>query len=227
MYVVFDLETSIRAALKRKANPFYEMNTITAIGHKRQGEERNVGVYYGAPGAEDGWLERMLEGTTWLVGHNIKFDILHAICAGPRNRAAWIKYIDRGGQLWCTQLAEYLLHGQAMEFQIASLDSTATRYGGNLKNDAVKSLWEQGVDTPDIDKDMLMEYLVGYESWHNEQHPAGQADYGDIGNTELIFRGQVAAFRARGGMKSAALNMGAMVFTIEAEFNGMFVNLPR
>ncbi|UOL49232.1 DNA polymerase A [Stenotrophomonas phage BUCT603B1] len=225
-YVIFDLETSIHAALKRKANPFYKLNTITAIGHKRQGDSKNTGRYYGAVGAEDGWMVPMLEGTSFLVGHNIKFDILHGICQGPLNRKAWIDYIDRGGKIWCTQLAEYLLHGQAQEFQIASLDDTAPRYGGNLKNDAVKALWEEGVNTPDIDKDMLMEYLVGWESWHETPHPAGVDDFGDIGNTELIFRGQVQAFRARKAMKSVDLNMGAMVFTIEAEFNGMFVDLP-
>lgn len=225
-YVVFDLETSIRAALKRKASPFYGINIIVAVGHKRQGDTTNTGRYYGSVGAEDGWMEPLLEGTSIIAGHNVKFDILHGICQGPRNRAAWIQYVDRGGKLWCTQLGEYLLHGQAQEHQIISLDETAPRYGGNLKNDAVKSLWEQGVDTPDIDQDMLMEYLVGYESWHKEAHPAGQQDDGDIGNTERVFVGQVEAFRARRGIKSALLNMGAMIFTIEAEFNGMFVDLP-
>lgn len=225
-YVIFDLETSIAAALKRKATPFYDKNIIVAIGHKRQGDARNTGKYFGSAGAEDGWLERMLDGATFLVGHNAKFDVLHGICQGPRNRKAWIDYIDRGGQIWCTQLGEYLLHGQAQEYQISSLDEVAPRYGGNLKNDAVKSLWEAGIDTPDIDADMLMEYLVGYESHHNEPHPAGQQDDGDIGNTEKVFLGQVQAFKARGGLRSALLNMGAMVFTIEAEFNGMFVNLP-
>lgn len=225
-YTIFDLETSIKAALKRKASPFYGINIIVAIGHKRQGDEKNTGRYYGSVGAEDGWMVAMLEGTTFLSGHNIKFDVLHGICQGPLNRKAWIDYIDRGGQIWCTQLGEYLLHGQAQEYQISSLDEVAPRYGGNLKNDAVKSLWEAGIDTPDIDADMLMEYLVGYESHHNEPHPAGQQDDGDIGNTEKVFLGQVQAFKARGGLRSALLNMGAMVFTIEAEFNGMFVNLP-
>lgn len=225
-YVIYDLETSITAALKRKATPFYNRNIIVAVGHKRQGDECNTGRYYGSVGAQDGWMEPLLAGTTFLVGHNLKFDVLHGICQGPRNRAAWIKYIDRGGQIWCTQLAEYLLHGMAQEHQILSLDEVAPRYGGNLKNDAVKSLWEAGVDTPDIDKDMLMEYLLGYASWHKEAHPAGEQDEGDIGNTEKVFVGQVEALRARKGIKSALLNMGAMVFTIEAEFNGMFVDLP-
>lgn len=225
-YVVFDLETSIRAALKRRASPFYGLNVIVAVGHKRQGDEVNTGRYYGSVGAEDGWLVPLLEGTSIVAGHNIKFDILHGICQGPINRRAWIDYIDRGGKVWCTQLGEYLLHGMAQEYQMASLDETAPRYGGNLKNDAVKALWAEGVETADIDQDMLMEYLVGYESWHKDKHPAGLDDFGDIGNTEKVFVGQVEALRARKGIKSALLNMGALVFTIEAEFNGMYVDLP-
>ncbi|WPJ54360.1 hypothetical protein RCIP0075_00038 [Klebsiella phage RCIP0075] len=224
-YRVFDLETSIRAALKRKASPFYNLNIIVAVGHKGQDDDKNVGLYFGSKGAEDGWLEGLLDGTTFLVGHNIKFDVLHGICQGPKNRAAWIKYIDRGGQLWDTQLAEYLLHGQNQENQMVALDEVAPRYGGNLKNDAVKSLWEAGVETADIDPDMLMEYLIGWEAHHGTPHPTGAQDDGDIGNTERIFLGQVTAFRQRQGLKSALLNMGALVFTIEAEFNGMFVDL--
>lgn len=234
-YVVLDLETTTTTRFKRKATPFSSLNKVVALGWKRQGDTRNTGVYCPTAkamdgtysgGAKDGWLAPLLEDTTFLVGHNLKFDVLHAICSGPLNRKAWIDYIDRGGQLYCTQLGEYLLHGQAQEYQIASLDEVAPRYGGNLKNDAVKSLWEAGIDTPDIDADMLMEYLIGYESHHNEPHPAGQQDDGDIGNTEKVFLGQGQAFKARGGLRSALLNMGAMVFTIEAEFNGMFVNLP-
>jgi DNA polymerase I-like protein with 3'-5' exonuclease and polymerase domains len=225
-YVVFDIETSIKAAFKRKASPFYGLNVAVAIGYKRQGDAANTGDYYGSPGAPDGWLVELLEDTSVLVGHNVKFDILHAICRGPVNRAAWVAYIDRGGKVWDTQLAEYLLNGMSHEYQMASLDETAPRYGGNLKNDAVKALWAAGVETADIDMDMLMEYLVGYESWHNEPHPAGMEDHGDIGNTEKVFIGQVEALRARKGIKSALLNMGALVFTIEAEYHGMHVDLP-
>lgn len=225
-YVVFDIETSIKAALKRKASCFYGINVVVAVGSKRQGDDKNTGRYYGAAGAQDGWLVPLLEGTSVLVGFNIKFDVLHAICQGPINRQAWIEYIDRGGKVWDGQLAEYLLNGMAHEYQMASLDETAPRYGGNLKNDAVKALWAADVETYDIDQDMLMEYLVGYESWHNEPHPAGLEDHGDIGNTEKVFLGQVEALRARKGLKSALLNMGALVFTIEAEYNGMYVDIP-
>src|SRR5690606_2833707 len=127
------------------------------------------------------------------------------------------EFIDRGGMVWDCQLAEYLLHGMTQEFHMAAMDEVAPRYGGNLKDDAVKSLWNAGVDTCDIDKTLLMDYLVGTNDTD---------DVGDIGNTEKMFLGQLDAFRARNGLRSALLNMGALCFTIEAEYNGMFVDKP-
>ncbi len=223
-FVSFDLETTIRSTLKRKANPFYDLNKIVAVGYKRKGDDKNSGIYYPVGkdmsgqymgGAPDGWLRQLCYNTQYLVGFNIKFDILHAICQGPLNRQAWIEFIDGGGMVWDCQLAEYLLHGMTQEFHMCSMDETAPRYGGNLKDDAVKSLWAAGIDTCDIDKQLLMDYLVGTND---------QDDVGDIGNTEKMFLGQLAAFRARDGLRSALLNMGALCFTIEAEYNGMFVD---
>lgn len=223
-FVSFDLETTIRTMLKRKANPFYNLNRIVAIGYKRKGDSKNTGRYFATGkdeeskytgGAPDGWLAEILEGSQYAVGFNIKFDILHAICQGPLNRMAWIKFIDQGGMVWDCQLAEYLLHGMTQEFHMAAMDEVAPRYGGNLKDDAVKSLWAAQVDTCDIDKTLLMDYLVGTNDTD---------DVGDIGNTEKMFLGQLEALRARRGLRSALLNMGALCFTIEAEYNGMFVD---
>lgn len=223
-FLSFDLETTIKTALKRRASPFYHNNRIVAVGYKRKGDSKNTGDYYPVAknlegayegGAPDGWLSHLLDGTDMIAGFNIKFDILHAICQGPLNRQAWIEYIDRGGLVWDGQLAEYLLHGMTQEYHMAAMDEVAPSYGGNVKDDAVKSLWEAGVDTNEIDRTLLMDYLVGTND---------EDDIGDIGNTERIFLGQVAAFRARGGLRSAMLNMGALCFTIEAEYNGMYVD---
>lgn len=114
----------------------------------------------------------------------------------------------------------------AQEYQICSLDQIAPSYGGNVKNDSIHAQWDAGIETADIDPDMLMEYLVGWEAWHGTPHPQGKQDEGDIGNTALVFSGQIAAFRARGdkALRHAVLNMGALLFTIEAEFNGMKVD---
>ncbi|UGL62985.1 DNA polymerase I [Xanthomonas phage R3-22-T1] len=223
-YLSFDLETTIRANLKRKASPFYNLNRIVAVGYKGKEDTKNTGLYFDTRkgidgqymgGAPDGWLRDLCRNRQFLVTFNGKFDILHAICQGPLNRQAWIEFIDGGGMVWDCQLAEYLLHGMTQEFHMASMDETAPRYGGNLKDDAVKSLWAAGVDTCDIDKTLLMDYLLGTNDTD---------DVGDIGNTEKMFLGQLAAFRARGGLRSALLNMGALCFTIEAEYNGMYVD---
>lgn len=224
-YSVFDLETTVKVALKRKASPFYNLNRVVAVGFKfKDGEHLHryyptaldaEGGYIG--GAPDGWLAEVLDGADYVAGFNIKFDILHAIGQGPLNRSAWVRFIDRGGMVWCGQLAEYLIHGMSQENHMLSMDEVAPRYGGNLKDDAVKSLWAAGVDTWDIDKQLLLDYLVGTNDTD---------DVGDVGNTERIFLGQVQALRARGGLRSALLNMGALCFTIEAEYNGMFVDLP-
>lgn len=214
-YNVFDIETSIATHLKRKASPFLPANKVIAVGWKRKEDKTTTGTWF-KQGHGDGWLSPLLEGVTMLVGFNIKFDLLHAMMCGPLNRKAWIDFVVRGGNVWDCQLAEYLIGGMAQEVQMISMDETAPKYGGNLKNDAIKSLWAAGVDTADIDRDLLMEYLLGVEG--------DPFDLGDIGNTETIFLAQVDIARKRKQMKSILLNMGALLFTIEAEYNGMYVD---
>ncbi|WP_256244001.1 DNA polymerase [Burkholderia ubonensis] len=169
----------------------------------------------------DDWFIKLLEGTKILVGHNIKFDILYAL-GNPNsnreaNRKAWMKWVAEGGLVWDTQLGEYLLKGQAQEAHMLDLGATAIEHGGNAKLDEVKLMWEQGVDTIDIPRDKLMDYLVGFET-------NGEWEHGDIGNTELIFRSQYLIANKRGQLRSIFMNMGALIYTIECELNGMFVN---
>jgi hypothetical protein len=101
-----------------------------------------------------------------------------------------------------------------------SLDELSTRYGGDLKVDEVKLLWEAGVPTEDIDPDLLQRYLIG------ETLPNGDRREGDIGNTELVFLKQLEKARATGQVRSIMLNMGSLCATIEMERNGMYVNKP-
>src|SRR5690606_1182129 len=80
-------------------------------------------------------------------------------------------------------------------------------YGGELKNDEIKALWEAGVDTPDIHEDLITDYL-----------------HGDISNTTKIFKGQLTKARERGQVKQLMVNFGSLAYTIEAELNGMYVD---
>lgn len=217
-YKVWDVETTIKILNKRKASPFSPDNWVVASGWKMKGMAAAVADYFGRKRPHDGWFRELLDGVSILVGFNIKFDILHAI-QSPDNYRAWMEWVANGGRVWDTQLAEYLLHGMAREHHMLSLDEVAPRYGGHLKNDAVKALWNAGISTEDIDQDLLLEYLIGSKG--NEK------DQGDIGNTELVFLGQVAALRARGSLQSVMMNMDSLIFTIEAEHNGMYVDRPR
>ena len=206
-YITFDVETTINTSFKRKANPFDPRNWVVYVGHKLNTGQSQVERFL-HPDANKGWLARLLQhNPKMLVGFNIKFDILHAIARDPENLDAYMEWIANGGILWDCQLAEYLLRGMLPEQQILSLDEVAPRYGGELKEDEVKALWEAGIDTPDIPEDLLTRYL-----------------HGDVNNTELVFIGQLKAAREAGQVKAMLTDFGSLAYTIEAERNGMFVD---
>ena len=219
-YLIFDLETGTKSLAKRKGSPFHMENDIIAIGWKRQncavqGSYSKTGQHH------PNWFEGLLAGTKLLVGQNIKFDIIYAITRSESAYAAWMSWVEAGGNVWDCQLAEYLLRGQEQSAHMLSMDEMVEQYGGNLKLDEVKVLWNEGVDTKDINEDLLMRYLCGY----NDED--GTRIFGDIENTEAIFLGQLAKARKSGQMKSIMLNMGSLLASIEMEKNGMAVDLVR
>lgn len=219
-YVIWDVETTTLAAFKRKASPFVSDNYVVASGWKRQGDKKTSGLYRGkTESLPADWFTRLLKGTKLLVGFNIKFDLLHAL-RDPHNLEAWMEYVASGGNVWDCQLAEYLLDGMDPTSHMLSLDEVSPRYGGDLKIDEVKALWEAGVDTSDIDRDLLMSYLLG-------RTEDGEWVEGDIGNTETVFLEQLKRAKKQGQVKSILLNMGALIATTEIERNGMFVNLEK
>lgn len=215
-YCVMDLETTTATYMKRKANPFYPDNFVVAAGWRKfnqQTEHRYEGTGF-IPN-----LREMLEGTRMLVGHNIKFDILFLITRSEDNLEAWMEYVANGGTVWDTQLAEFMLNGQPQEDQMLALNELAPRYGGNAKIDEVKAMWEAGIDTPDIPKQLLLDYLLG------RTLEDGTWEEGDIGNTEKVFRAQLDRAKKQGQMKSILLNMGSLLATTEMERNGLYVDV--
>lgn len=220
-WTVIDIETTTHTSFKRKANPFDPRNWIVLVGYKKQHEQRATAVRLTQDTQDHGWLVHILGNPDlrFLVGVNIKFDLLHAL-KNPVAYAKWQDFVERGGVVWDCQLAEYLLDGQVQASHMLSLDELAVRYGGDLKVDEVKKLWEAGVPTEDIDPDLLMRYLVG------EDLPNGERREGDIGNTERVFLKQVERAKNSGQAKSIVMNMGSLCATIEMERNGMYVNQP-
>lgn len=120
-----------------------------------------------------------LEGVSILVAHNAAYEF-HVLWT--RYREEFEKFLKRGGRIFCTQFAEYLLSD--FQHQYPALNEIAPDYGGTQKVDGIKILWEQGVLTADIDPDLLREYLAGPE--------------GDVENTRRVFLGQYAKLQERG-----------------------------
>lgn len=218
-YAIVDLETTIHTSFKRTANPFDERNWVVMAGYKRKGADRPTGLRLTQDNQSHVWfLDLITPEFKFIVGHNIKFDMLYLL-ESPLVYYAWQKWVAAGGLVWDTQLAEYLLDGQLQASHMLSLDEVSLRYGGDTKVDEVKKLWEAGVPTEEIDPDLLSRYLLG------EDLPNGERREGDIGNTERVFLGQLEKAKARGQSRSLIMNMGALLATIEMERNGMHVNV--
>lgn len=220
-WVVIDLETTTASLAKRKASPFHPDNYPVMMGWCTKENPEPVGDRYIK--GDNRVAERFIAligkpGLKFVVGQNVKFDILHIISKDEGALRAWMKFVAGGGLIWDLQLAQYLLEGQDQQAHMLSMDELALRYGEDLKVDEVKKLWEAGVDTPDIDPMLLSIYLLG------EDLPNGGRREGDIGVTRNIFLKQVQRVKTEGMTRLVMLEFGALVASIEMERNGMYVD---
>jgi DNA polymerase-1 len=211
-YLVFDLETGTKTKHKRKASCFVEENWIVARGWKKQGAAQCSWSYH--PTHDRTTYLTIDPDVDLLVGFNLKFDLLWEMAQGNPELHNFYK---RGGRIWDCQYAEYLLFGQTPDVQMCSLDSRIESYGGKKKIDEVKLLWEAGVDTPDIQEDLLIDYLVGTEE-------EGR-DGGDIRNTEIMFLGQIRKAVEQNQVKMIQDRMDGLLATTEMEFRGLKVDM--
>lgn len=210
-YMIWDLETENHSRYKRFASPFIPDNWVVARGWKIQGDKECSWSYHPKP---DGKFTHIPKDVALIVGHNIKFDLLYE-WNSPELKA----FFKRGGRIWDTQYAEYLLEGQQIHAQMCAMDDIAEKYGGRVKIDAVKALWNAGVLTSNIDKDMLIDYLVGTKE--------EKRNSGDIGNTELIFLGQVERAVDEGMVTMIQARMDGLCATTEMEYNGLFIDVDE
>lgn len=213
-YLIFDEETQIHKSHKRTANPFDPLNFVVARGWKKEGDKECSATFHKGH-ADDNYLH-IDDDVDVLVGHNIKFDLLYELVASASNVQ---DYFRRGGRIWCTQLAEYLLQAQDRKYHMNSMDAIIESYGGRKKIDGMKELWKAGVQTVDMDKEMVLDYLIGTAE--------EKRNSGDIGNTELIYKGQLKKAIKLGMLKTIQVRMDALAATTEMEYNGIKVDMPR
>lgn len=207
-YMVYDLETQTTTYLKRKASPWHPDNYIVAAGWKLRGDKQCSWDYNPEPTK---YNLKIPEHVTLLVGFNLKFDMLW-----QWDNPDLIAFFERGGKIWDCQYAEYLLNGQDPRYHYCSLTEVAPTYGGTEKIDEVKVLWDAGVQTSDINKDLLIDYLVGTI----EEERNG----GDIGNTEITFLGQIKKAKELGMLTAIQSRMDGLCATTDMEFNGLQID---
>ncbi len=198
-YRVFDLETSIGTSFKRKGNPLDKRNKIIVVASKSD-ECSTVEIGYDVNGIRRDF-EAAHPHSPLLVGQNIKFDLLY-IWDNPSFQA----WLQQGGKIWDTMVAEYLLTGQQSTY--ASLDELSAKYGGELKDDVVKAHWDAGIDTDAIDPEILLPYARM-----------------DILNTEKAFLAQMKEAGRLGMLPLIEGYMDHLLALTEMEFNGLYVDL--
>jgi hypothetical protein len=204
--MIIDIETENHQYFGAVASPRHPKNYVVACGQCID-TPTAFGPVTGEYFAErpKKWLS--IPDDVWLlVAHNAAFELdwmLHT------EREEITRFLKRGGRVFCTAYAEYLLTNQQETYP--SLDETAVKYGGTHKVDGVKLLWEQGQLTSQIDKDLLFDqYLIG---------PAG-----DIENTRKAFYGQVQALQERGMWQMALVRMDGLVYNCFAMDAGLHVH---
>lgn len=205
-----DLECENKPYLGMVASPFCPDNYIVAPGWAIDGgpvEHR----YFNSRAEADAsdWADIALKDATIFVAHNATFEIHWMM---HRHRDAFMAFLKRGGRIFCTQYAQYMLSMQQETYP--TLEDTAQNYGGSMKIDEVKMLWEQGALTSEIDQALLIKYLVGNDEMH-----------GDIGNTRLCCFAQYTLLEQRGMLAAFWHRMDSLLFNAISTFNGMYVNM--
>ena len=200
-FLVLDLETTTIKHNKRIASPFCAANFVVLPGYVDFTGTLTI------PAAKLTHRQEMrlpdLSGYDVLVGHNLKFDLLWLW-----NDPQLVRFFRRGGIIWDTMYAEYLLSGQTRRVGTGiGLNQIAVRYGGTRKLDEVKSLWDQGVDTKDIRYETLRTYLEG-----------------DLRNTKIVFEKQLEAALRDNQIEVIRSRMDVVPCTTEMEFNGLKMN---
>ena len=230
-WVCLDLETTVHSGFKRKANVFMRdelgayKNWVVMMGWATKDNPHPQGMRLTQQNQDkmtDKFIE-LLQSSKMIVGQNVKFDLLYLL-RDPRAYTAWQDWVVNGGNVWDCQLAEYLLQGQIRQAHMLSMDDMALYYDLDTKVDEVKLLWDAGVQTEDIDPDLLARYLLGEDLKDPHTGAVTGRREGDIGNTRDIFLRQLDRARAECQSRSILLNMGSLLASIEMERNGMYVD---
>ena len=119
-------------------------------------------------------LQRWLDSTTLLIGHNLQYDLSWLWATG-------FKY---DGDIYDTMLAEYIL--QRGQKQPLSLEQCAIRRNlDHQKDDTLKEYYKKGYNTNEIPLDKLSHYLECDLRTTGELYKAAERDYAEPASDSL------------------------------------------
>lgn len=237
-YRVVDLETGIQEALGRKG--CYLINDIVAMGVAYQGKAQSK--YYTSTDFNEAL--QFLDNTDIIVGHNIKFDLLY-LWKLPKLQ----EWLSRGGRIWDTQLAEYMLSGQQHKYP-ALRDIAVNKYGCKEREKRMEKYWDdKTIKVLDWrTKALIKDFPYGTDrftvaEWADENFK-GSIDivYGaidtkdipkdlvledvenDVLDTEKVMLAQVGTAKKHEMYDLVMEQMEGLLATTEMEYNGLSID---
>ena len=200
MITVLDVETSFQIVDgKVDPLPFNPNNCLVSIGINDEyyffnHNHENFDIQSNHKAVQD-----MLDKTTLLVGHNIKFDLVWLLESG----------FEYSGRLYDTMIGEYiLLRGLRKPL---SLKDICKRRSISQKSDAVDDYMKRKISFEDIPVDTIEEY--------------GRQD---VRSTRALFDAQMVDFKKEGNrplLKSAKMMNEFLPVLADMEINGINIDL--
>lgn len=205
MKTVLDIECSVtRAFDKTDPSPFNTNNNLVSVGYKTETEEDYLFFYHNevTTGIKENKekLQKILDKTTLLVGHNIKFDLMWLLECG-------FKY---DGAIHDTMIFEYV-KAKGLKLDL-SLAGCCERYNLSAKKDILKTYLSQGVNVNEIPLIHLEEY-----------------GRGDIQSTYELFELQEELMQEDGEVISMMPAINLMqefcIILVQMERDGIYIDL--
>ena len=242
-YIVLDVETTTQTSFKRKANPLDTDNYIVALGYKQYNSK--VGsVWQDLLLDIDNGLNCLLSNIDILIGHNLKFDLLY-LWRQPILQA----WLQQGGKIWDTQLAEYYLTGQQTRWA-ALRDIAVNKYGCKEREKLMEKYWDKNSIKVLNNKGYIIDVLEEVKVTNNNRSYLQKAQLqgcrvvynesidtkdipkelvledvqNDVLDTEKIYLQQYEKAKELGMLPLLKTVMNELLATTEIEYNGMYIN---
>jgi len=212
-YTVIDVETTVNNSTigSNKAFPFHPDNRIVLTGQRDLVSSSNDPIVSLTEITNNNKV--LVAGNSYtqvVVGHNLSFDLhylrKHDYRFMTDNVAQDVISWLCTHTIWDTQVAEYILTGQAELYP--SLDGCALKYDAPLKDDRLKIIWDAGHKTEEINLEMLSEYLEG-----------------DLEATDIVYQAQMKLAKEKGQLPLIQAMNRAVIAYHDIEYNGMAIDL--